>query len=227
MQRNAPWLDLARRYVGQETVSKVSKQLGEDAVPKRIVDRTLARMKDLGDTTISMADLADLADLWSGSGEAFARAEEAIFGNTPMRAMFQQLISRFDAEARRGGAGASKVLFLLSDGMPTDGDPLPLAAQLARDVTIVSCFVTGADVTAARTMFAAPDPSWTEEARLMFDLATVADDENPFLQSLRAHGWIVPAGVRLFIQVNRSDILEEFITGLAAFAGDGGDPAPA
>ena len=77
-------------------------------------------------------------------------------------------------------------------------------------------------------MFAAPDPSWAEGLRLIFDLATVANDEYPFLPSLRAHGWIVPAGLRLFIQVNRFDVLEEFMAGLAAFADDGGgDPAPA
>jgi hypothetical protein len=222
MQRHSALIGLAETFLGKDRVSIVSKQFGEDAVHKVILERSLARMQSLGDTTIS---IADFADLWSGSGDAFAQAEEVIFGNTPLRAMFQQLIARFEAEGRRGVTGATNVLFLLSDGMPTDGDPGPLAAQLAKDVTIVSCYVADTDVTAARTMFAAPDSAWTKAARLMFDMASVADDENPFLQSLRAHGWIVPAGVRLFIQVNRSDILEEFIGGLAAFAGEVSGPA--
>lgn len=90
-------------------------------------------------------------------------------------------------------------------------------------MTIVSCYVTDTDVTAPRTLFSTQESQWSDEARLMFQIASIADDNNPFLQSLRAQGWIVPVNARLFVQVNRSDILEEFIGGLTAYAGDVGD----
>jgi hypothetical protein len=54
----------------------------------------------------------------------------------------------------------------------------------------------------------------------MFDVSSVAEPENPFLQLLQARGWIVPAEARLFMQVNRSDILEEFFSGLTAYVSD-------
>jgi hypothetical protein len=112
---------------------------------------------------------------------------------------------------------------VLSDGEPTDGDPRPVVKLVPADVTIVSCFVTSTDVTSARTSFAEPSPDWTREARLMFDIASVAGDNNPFLQLLQARGWLVPADARLFIQVNRSDILEEFVSGLTGYIANVGD----
>ena len=216
-QNYSSLIGLAEQYLGRETVASVTRSLGEDAVRQRILGRMLARIQSLGDTTIS---IADLADMWAQSGDAIDRAEDVIFGDTPLTSMFRRLVTRFETEGQHITSDASKVLFVVSDGAPTDGDPRPIARRLPDDVTVVSCFVTNTDVTAARTLFAVPESTWTPGAQPMFDIASAADHDNPFLQSLRARGWIVPAQAHLFMQVNRSDILEEFIGGLTAYVGD-------
>jgi hypothetical protein len=211
------WIGLAERYLGRETVSSVARSLGEDAVRQRLLARMLSRMESLGETTVS---IGDLADLWAQSGNTLDRAKDVIFGDTPLTATFQRLVRRFETERQYDSSETQKVLFVLSDGEPTDGDPRPIAKTLPSDVTIVSCFVTNRDVTLARTLFAVPDSTWSSGARLMFDISSVAEPDNPFLQLLQARGWIVPAEARLFLQVNRSDILEEFVSGLTAYVSD-------
>jgi SEFIR domain len=211
------WIGLAERYLGRETVSSVARSLGEDAVRRRLLARMLSRMESLGETTVS---IGDLADLWTQSGNTLDRAEDVIFGDTPLTVTFQRLVRRFETERQHDSSETQKVLFVLSDGEPTDGDPRTIAKTLPSDVTIVSCFVTNTDVTMARTLFGVPDSTWTLGARLMFDISSVAEPDNPFVQLLQARGWIVPAEARLFLQVNQSGILEEFVSGLTAYVSD-------
>jgi SEFIR domain-containing protein len=214
IQAYSSWIGLAEQYLGREAVSSVARNLGEGAVRQRLLSRLLSRIESLGDTT---ASLGDLADVWAQSGGAIEGAEDIIFGDTPLTEAFRRVVQRFHIEQRHCSSDTQKVLLVLSDGEPTDGDPRPIAKNLPADVTVVSCFVTNADVTAARTLFAAPDSTWPAGARLMFDMSSVAEPGNPFLQQLQARGWIVPAETKLFMQVNRSDILQEFLGGLTAY----------
>jgi hypothetical protein len=149
------WIGLVEKYIGSETVSSVARSLGEGAVRQRLLARMLSRIESLGETTVS---IGDLADLWAQSGSTIDRAEDVIFGDTPLTAMFERLVRRFEIERQHDSSDTQKVLFVLSDGEPTDGDPRPIAKALPADLAIVSCFVTKTDVTAARTLFAVPIP---------------------------------------------------------------------
>jgi hypothetical protein len=118
----------------------------------------LSRMESLGETTVS---IEDLADLWTQSGNTLDRAEDVIFGDTPLTATFQRLVRRFETERQHDSLETRKVLFVLWDGEPTDGDPRrPIAKTLPSDVAIVSCFVTNDGVTVARSLFAVPDSTY-------------------------------------------------------------------
>jgi hypothetical protein len=207
---------------GRRIAEDAARQFGESAVRSRLIARTRPRIEErlsrVGDTTIS---IGDLAGIWQESSGTFENAAELIFGNTPMREAFELLSDRFERERQKLAPDTPAVLFLLSDGEPTDGDPTPLASELKRSgVTIVSCFVTDEDVVSPRTLFAEARSAWKKEARLMFDLASPAEPGNPFISLLAKQGWTVPERARLFLQVNQSDVLEEFIRGLLGYVGD-------
>jgi hypothetical protein len=218
---------LAESIFGQQA-RKLAEHLGESAVRSRLIARARPRLEErlrqTGDTTIS---IRELAALWNKSGETLENASDLIFGNTPMREAFDLLSRRFQRERQRLAQGTPSVLFLLSDGEPTDGDPLPLASELKRSgVTIVSCFVTDEDVVSPRALFTASQPSWGKGARLMFDLASHSEPGNPFVDLLAKQGWTVPDRARLFLQVNQSDVLEEFVRGLLGYVGNPGQMLP-
>ncbi|HEX2210656.1 MAG TPA: VWA domain-containing protein, partial [Longimicrobium sp.] len=222
--------DLADRlsgFLGRGAVQQAARRMGEAAVRARVMgvaqERIRQRLAVAGDTTVRAGALAEM---WGESAATLQNAEEFIFGDTPMREALQAVADRFERE-RATLPDAPRVLFILSDGEPTDGDPRPLARRLAdAGVTIVSCFVTDRDVTAPRTLFQAAQPGWSEGARLMFDLATPAGPENPFVHPLLRQGWTVPQGARLFVQVNHSEVLEEFVRGLLGYLDATGQALP-
>ncbi|HYR07217.1 MAG TPA: TIR domain-containing protein [Longimicrobium sp.] len=233
-QKYAGYGDVAStlgRFLGQGAVraaQDAARRMGESAVRSRLLALARPRIEERlargGDTTVR---IGELAALWSASGETLENAESLIFGNTPMREAFAAISARFERERAHVAADAPRVLFVLSDGEPTDGDPRPLASELLRSgVMIVSCFVTDQNVTSARTLFTAAEPLWSAGAKLMFDIASEAEPGNPFVGLLVGQGWTVPERARLFVQVNHSEVLEEFIRGLLGYAGDAGPALP-
>lgn len=95
-QNHSSLINLAERYFGQKTFSSIGQELVEDAVRKRILDATLARMQSMGTTTLS---LAEFGDLWSGSADAFAQAEKRHFRQHAA----QGHVSGIDLSVRGGG----------------------------------------------------------------------------------------------------------------------------
>jgi hypothetical protein len=175
-----------------------------------LAELILSRAASAGPTTLTIAELAERFDDGPGSTK-LSDLEPLIFGSTPMRTAAAIIRDRF-GRTPKVDAREERVLFLLSDGEPTDGDPLPdLTAIRAAGVTIVSCFVTSRDVADPRVLRSAPDRTWPEGARLMFEAASALDDEGEFAAYLLRQGWRTEKGARLFVQANHSDVLEEFV----------------
>jgi len=207
---------LARRYGFGSTVDAIQSGMrarGEDEVRQRvfadIADRIAARLRDLGETTLS---LEDFSRRWEDSGESFANAEALIYGATPMRGALDRVKLRLERELRERPRDTAASLFVLSDGEPTDGSPIA-TFQAIRDlgVTIIACFVTGEDVADPRTLHGSPQPSWPSGARLMFDAASEIVDDSDIARFLLRKGWTLRPNARLFVQLNHSTVLDEFM----------------
>jgi hypothetical protein len=131
----------------------------------------------------------------------------------------RHLASRFNRIARMPNIGEERFLFVISDGEPTDGDPRSAFSEIRNaGVSIISCFVTDADIADPRVLWAKPQSGWSEGARLMFDIAAPLDERGAFARCLLSRGWEIEAGARLFVQVNHSTVLEEFIRIAESFA---------
>lgn len=175
--------------------------------------RLSARLQAVGETTLG---LNELAELWKGSSSSFADAEGLIFGNTPMCEALRKLHNRFQAELRkREDRKPLPILLLISDGEPTDGDPGELAGQIRESgVTLICCYIMSEDVGEPRTLFSEVGATWPAGARKMFEMSSVLPEDSPLKLYLLRQGWTIPENGKIFIQVNRSDILEELV-GLA------------
>ena len=170
------------------------------------IERQLGREKEI------TLPIEEVPQLWQESGESLANAEALIFGNTPLKQALREIHSRFQKELSRRPDDTLPVLFLLSDGEATDGDPLPEAnALLALGVTMISCYVTDDDVARPRTLFGQEQLAWGPGARKMFEMASPVDEQSDFARFLLKKGWTLYPQAKLFVQLNHSDILEEFI----------------
>lgn len=191
------------------------KAMVVDKIASEIFSVLLSHAKVIGDSTVSARELADL---WraSPSRPGLEEIEPLIFGATPMKAVATEIRERFGRIAPTDEE--RRFLFVVSDGEPSDGDPKQEFADIKRNnIDIISCFVTSSDIADPRVLWASPQQNWSSGARLMFDIATPIDERGALGRSLLAKGWEIEEGARLFVQVNHSAVLEEFMRAVESF----------
>ena len=119
-------------------------------------------------------------------------------------------LSRF-TDPRVAAPGDQKVLFVLTDGQSTDGDPRLIAARCKESgISVYSCFVADTDVVASKHLFGQAQDNWTDPAAVMHDVASAVGPGNRTVQLLREYGWHADDGCKLFAQVNHSEVLSQF-----------------
>ena len=144
-----------------------------------------------------------------------------IYGRTPMRKAMKDALSVF----RCAGRDDAKVLFILSDGVSTDGDPRPIAEELhALGVKIVTCFLTSDSIENPRRLFDTIDPSWArcntswystwmshDGRAVLFEMSSTMQNAHTPLSFLVDANWQLPLSgeSRLFVQANSLDVVNE------------------
>ena len=152
-----------------------------------------------------------LASIFEEGSTQLDAMEPLIYGSTPMTGVLAAISQRFHQEMT-GRPNTKPILFLLSDGEPTDGDPLPIALELKRqNVHIVSCYITDEPVSQPRVLHAAWQDTWSKGAKLMYNMASNVEDVSVFLGFLRELGWKIPMKAKSFVQINHPDVLDEFV----------------
>jgi hypothetical protein len=136
-----------------------------------------------------------------------------LFGTTQMRAALETVVERFAAEFTPQAGTPHSVLFLVSDGESKDGSPLEACRKIARRGTVIlSCYLTGQDVAEPRRLYARPQPGWPEGAVTLFRCSSILEEDSLLLQVLREKGWAAADGDRLFVQLNQSALVSEFVS---------------
>lgn len=197
-----------------ESVKRGARADAELEVRNRIMSEVQRRLTDklrsAGDTTL---DIDELADSWQGDSSSWNDAAQLIFGDTPMKEALNKILARFKVEMQeRVSLNPMPVLVLVSDGEPTDGDPIPLAQSL-RDlgVTIISCYITDRDLVNTRTLFGQSEPAWPTGAQIMFKIASEIPDDSPLTRYLLRNGWSIRENPKAFVQANHSQVFQELM----------------
>lgn len=132
-----------------------------------------------------------------------------MYGETPMKDALRRSLVVFKEHLDAG----HRSLILLSDGFSTDGDPLPLAADLRQaNVSIATVYLTGNETKAPRRLHYQPDKNWDSGRRTLCNMATrVAGVAHP-IPVLTSVGWEIPSDgeVALHATVSSSAALDEF-----------------
>jgi hypothetical protein len=177
--------------------------------------RDLFEIAGLGTDALLLSALrARWKDLESGLWEQ--RAD--LFGDTPMRAALETSHARFVQEYRKYAGTPRSILIIISDGESTDGSPLDLCQAMTEEgITVVSGYLTSGDVTEPRKLYSEAAPGWPTGAKTLFGCSSQVGEEATALKSValasfESKGWQVRPGSRLFLQLNQSEILSEFLT---------------
>jgi hypothetical protein len=155
-----------------------------------------------------------LSNRWSEYRDNVESMALEMFGDTPMAAGLSEAGERFGREVNQAPYDQT-VLFLLSDGQPTDAsfDEIVKTARELQDqgILIVSCYVTDEDLTESRRLYSSPQDEWSEAARLMFECASVLPNKSPYERYMKEYSWSLDDQGRLFAQINESQTLTEFM----------------
>ncbi|MFD0633688.1 VWA domain-containing protein [Catenulispora yoronensis] len=191
---------LSRPFADGESAEENLQKLRET-----VGSRVAAELAEKGDTTLSVEELIPLLE---SSGTGFAKIEDFIYGTTPMRAAMQEVANRLRREQRRRTTDSAPTIVVVSDGHSTDGDPSAAFHAIRQaGATVVSCYITERNVGEARTFANRPGPDWDDGARLLFEVSSPVQADDPYARHLTRHGWTIPDGARYFVHANHSDHL--------------------
>ena len=136
-----------------------------------------------------------------------------IYGRTPMVKALRDAKEIFDADTNSGIN--PKILFILSDGYSTDGDPTCIAQKMkSSNVIVVTCYLTSEPIPNfnPKCLVDEEDHSWSEGARTLYRMSSTMPNTNAPITHLIDYGWELPLSgeCRLFLRANSLDIVEEF-----------------
>jgi len=141
--------------------------------------------------------------------ELLETIEPCIYGDTPlMKAMHHSV----DLFSYKEFSNHQKLLFILSDGMPTDGNDPPLQTLSNLGVTIVSCFITNQKLSDPRHLYSIQDEHWQDPAKFMFRMSSTITTQKIPRTLFVKRGWKIDIDnneTRLFFQVNHPDVIKD------------------
>lgn len=176
------------------------------------------RVRDLlilPNTTESTTTISQLVNDWDLYEKNIERMSKSMVGDTPMGEALWKAEDRIRVETSDQFYFKEPILFILSDGLPTDvsaEEILEIIERLKEKGTIiVSCYVTEKNVTKPRCLHGVSEESWEEGAQLMFNCASIPSISSPFYSYFRELNWEIQENGRLFAQINETEFLEEFL----------------
>ena len=132
-----------------------------------------------------------------------------VYGRTPMVKALRNAKEVFDNNTEIN----PKVLFILSDGLSTDGDPTYIAQELQQsNVTIATCYLTSESIPNPKRLVDEEDPSWSKGPQTLYRMSSTMKNTNAPITHLVDYGWELPLSgkCRLFLQASSLDVVEEF-----------------
>ncbi|XP_044182297.1 uncharacterized protein LOC114973372 [Acropora millepora] len=132
-----------------------------------------------------------------------------IYGRTPLMKAMRYSVDLFSYSEF---ANHKKLLFILSDGQPTDGLDPPVQQLSDLGVTIVSCLITREGLSDPCHLYSLLDESWEAPAKFMFKMSsTITTQKIPRTLFLKK-GWKIDIEnneTRLFFHVNHPDVVKD------------------
>jgi hypothetical protein len=128
---------------------------------------------------------------------------------------FKLVQQRFVEERKKASFTNPPILFVLSDGGPTDGTPeevLDVAQSLQESgVFVVSCYLTDQDIVDSKKLYGSSQANWPEAAKLAFAYSSVIPEASSFDMYFREFNWKTEKDARMFAQVNQTELMREFL----------------
>ena len=172
------------------------------------------RVKDASNVLHGCVDEKELSK--ERCRELLQSVKPYIYGRTPLYQSIEEAIKLFQASSF---TSHKKLLFILSDGEPTDGETTdrPRIDRLTSElntagVTVVSCFVTNSTKIYPKRLYSKEIPEWKPGAKFLFSLSSQVSTQSLPHTMFVKRDWTIDFTdneTHLFLQVNRPEHLRE------------------
>ena len=217
---------LADRFSGSNLQAEGTEDSVRDAIEKgkQLIAETTQKkaaefqLVDVSKVAImSVQDASEILHARTGEHEVtneqvdelLKAVEPYIYGATPL---MQAMHHSVDLFSNPEFANHQKLLFILSDGMPSDGDDPPLQTLSSLGVTIVSCLITNQGLYDPRHLYSILDENWTDPEKFMFRMSSIITTQEIPRTLFVKRGWTIDFDnneTRLFFQVNHPDLIKD------------------
>ena len=199
----------AQDLVGWASESSVREAMekGKQLLAEIRSERTIRSVQSASDILHSSTGKKELDK--KRVDELLEAVEPYIYGGTPL---IQAMRHSVDLFSHSKFANHKKLLFILSDGEPTDGGDPPVEELSDLGVTIVSCFITRDGLSDPRRLYSLLDESWEVPAKFMFNMSSIVTTQNLPHTVFVKKGWKIDIEnneTRLFFQVNHPNVIKE------------------
>ena len=212
MTANSAYATLATTF-RTATVADV-KEVVEKAkayLLKKVDVDSIFQVKDASNVLHGCIDEKELSK--ERGRELLQSVEPYIYGGTPFYKSIEKAIELFQASSF---SSHKKLLFILSDGDPTDGETTDRDQVVQKlteaGVTVVSCFVSDSAKVKPKRLFSRMRPLWKSGEKFMFSLSSKLSTQSLPRTIFVDRGWTIDITnnvTHLFLQVNHPDHLRE------------------
>ena len=207
--------------------SKLQEQATEDSVreviykgTQLITETVLASVERVSAIKASIRSVQNASEILHASigdqelndnqiDELLKAVEPHIYGGTPLIQAMHHSLRLFSEQEFRNH---QKLLFILSDGQPADGDNPPIQTLSCLGVTIACCFITDQGLHDPCRLYSNLVESWEKPAKFMFKMSSTLRTQDIPRTLFVKRGWKVDIDnneTRLFFQVNHPDIIKD------------------
>ena len=197
-----------------EDVKDVINKAAPHLMKKSVGEDSIFNVRKASDILHGCFDEEELSK--ERSRELSQRIKPYIYGGTPL----YESIRRATVLMRTNKVSChKKVLFVLSDGEPRDGDIDDLVKKneavsnlTDAEVNVVGCFVTDSTTIEPRRLYSEMKPEWQEGAQFLFSLSSILTTQSIPRTMFVKRDWSIEVKnneTRLFLQVNHPDHLRE------------------
>lgn len=199
-------VDQAKPYLLKEEKEKVGLS--------GVTVNSVFKVKDASNVLHGCVDEKELSK--ERCRELLQSVKPYIYGRTPLYQSIEEAIKLFQASSF---TSHKKLLFILSDGEPTDGETndRPRIDRLTSElntagVTVVSCFVTNSTKIYPKRLYSKEIPEWKPGAKFLFSLSSKVSTQSLPHTMFVKRDWTIDFTdneTHLFLQVNRPEHLRE------------------
>ena len=170
-------------------------------------DKVVYCAKDASEILHGSVGQQELTD--DRTDELYDEVKPFIYGDgTPLIESLRQAVNLFKDNCDT----QYKLLFVLSDGQPRDGNDLDLRELADLGVKVVSCYITRRPIEEPRRLYSILNLGWERAAKFMFKMSSVVRADKIPRTLFVKKGWKIDTvrnETRLFFQINHPDLIDE------------------